>query len=136
MRRFVAGLVVGTLISCGGLALAETGGSARKVQALKLGQAPHVANLRGQHYYFGPAVLAEPAGSRGVSTLAYSIAKCPKHRHAIAGGWNSNDTTNDPISITSNLPSRGADGWIVIAKDQSTKDNGDGYVFQAVVSCD
>jgi hypothetical protein len=90
---------------------------------------PQAHTARSSIYIGGNTAQALPGGA------AISQARCPSGTHAISGGWNSNDQTTDPISITSSVPRRGFSGWVVVARDQSSDPNGSGYVFQATVIC-
>ena len=85
---------------------------------------------------FGKPVTAKSAGSTfGIAAPADAVVTCPTGEHAISGGWTSGDTTTDVVTITSNIPTRGDRGWIVIAKDESRSTSATGYTFEAIAQC-
>jgi hypothetical protein len=66
------------------------------------------------------------------------VAYCPPGLHALGGGWNSDDTTTDRITISSSTVGRGLNNWIVVAED--TADTTANYTptdftFEALVMC-
>jgi hypothetical protein len=87
--------------------------------------------------YPGKPVTAIAAGnSHGIAAPSDAVANCPKGEHAISGGWTSGDTTTDVVTITSNLPTRGDRGWVVIAKDESRGASATNYLYEAIAQCE
>ena len=86
---------------------------------------------------FGKPVTARAAGNTfGIAAPADAIVTCPVGEHVISGGWTSGDTTTDTVTITSNVPTRGDRGWIVIAKDESRSSSAANYIYEAVAECE
>lgn len=99
---------------------------------------PHagIASVRGIRFIYGRPVTAQAASDTfGVVTPAISVAYCPRGLHALGGGWNSADTTSDPVTISSNEAGKGTNRWLVIAEDMSTSNTPSGFTFQATAVC-
>jgi hypothetical protein len=122
--------VIGDIASAAGRNTAVHASAAR----LKQPRAT-IARVQGLRFAYGHTAVAEAAGSTGIAVQAISVAVCPRGLHALSSGWNSGDTTVDPVTITSNEVGRGLNRWLVVAKDTSTDNTSAGFVFQATVLC-
>jgi hypothetical protein len=133
----VAAAVFSGLALIGGIASAAGTSTTVHATAARLKPAATSARVHGLRFEYGNPVTATPVGSSpyGVVTEAISVALCPRGLHALSGGWNSADTTEDPVTITSNEVGRGLNRWFVVAKDLSTSDTSAGFTFQATVMC-
>ena len=89
------------------------------------------ASVKGLRFVFGNTVIAVATGPDGVPPLAYSVARCPRGTHALSGGWDSDNLTIDPITISSNEATRNLGGWIVAARDLSTDNSLPAFTFRA-----
>ena len=135
MKRIhaVAIVTVTAAITLGISTVANSSG--RQLANLKQ-PAATAANIRGLKLVYGRAVTAGTAASNfGVAPLVYSVARCPRGTHAISGGWNSSDTTNDPVTISSNEAGKNDALWLVAAHDTSTDATSPGFTFQATAVC-
>jgi hypothetical protein len=130
----VAAVVLSGLTAIGGVASAARTADVQ-ASAARFKQKAGAAKVHGLQNFYGKPTTAEPAGPDGIAIEGISVAVCPHGLMAISGGWNSADTTQDPISITSNEIGRGLNRWLVIAKDTSTDDTSTGFTFQATVLC-
>jgi hypothetical protein len=143
VRRFsgvLAGVGIGAVAFAGGQAFAHGGGGDPSTAALKLpATAAHEAGVGIREVFGNQGYAASVGDTGGVVTPASSVAHCPRGMHVISGGWDSPDTTQDTVTISSNEQARNQ-GWLVVAEDMyrgssSSSSPATGFGFRAVALC-
>lgn len=75
----------------------------------------------------------------GAVTPAISVAHCPRGMHVLGAGWDSSDTTQDTVTISSSEQARNQ-GWPVVAEDMyrgsgASSSPATGFTFRATALC-